>query len=90
MEDSGNLAGLKSAAVDALIARMTSAKRQEDLLPACRALDRVVMHSYLLVPQWSAGTHRIAYNAWRLAKPESMPPYAQGEGWAIDTWWSKQ
>jgi microcin C transport system substrate-binding protein len=89
MEDSGNLAGLRSPAVDALIARMTSAKRQEDLLPACRALDRVVMHSYLLVPQWSAGTHRIAYNAWRLAKPDTMPPYAQGEGWAIDTWWAK-
>ena len=90
MEDSGNLAGLKNPAVDALIARMTSAKRLEDLLPACRALDRVVMHSYILVPQWSAGTHRIAYNAWRLAKPESMPPYAQGEGWAIDTWWAKE
>jgi microcin C transport system substrate-binding protein len=89
MEDSGNLAGLKSPAVDALIARMTSAKRQQDLLPACRALDRVVMHSYILVPQWSAGTHRIAYNAWRLAKPDPMPPYAQGEGWAIDTWWAQ-
>jgi microcin C transport system substrate-binding protein len=89
MEDSGNLAGLKNPAVDALIARMTSAKRQQDLLPACRALDRVVMHSYILVPQWSAGTHRIAYNAWRLAKPEAMPPYAQGEGWAIDTWWAQ-
>ena len=89
-EDSGNLAGLKSPAVDALIARMTAAKRQEDLLPACRALDRVVMHSYILVPQWSAGTHRLAYNAWHLAKPPSMPPYAQGEGWAIDTWWAKE
>jgi microcin C transport system substrate-binding protein len=90
MEDSGNLAGLKNRAVDALITRMTSAKRQEELLPACRALDRVVMHSYILVPQWSAGTHRIAYNAWRLEKPASMPPYAQGEGWAIDTWWAQQ
>jgi microcin C transport system substrate-binding protein len=90
MEDSGNLAGLKNRAVDALITRMTSAKRQEDLQPACRALDRVVMHSYILVPQWSAGTHRIAYNAWRLEKPASMPPYAQGEGWAIDTWWAQQ
>jgi microcin C transport system substrate-binding protein len=88
-EDSGNLAGLKSPAVDALIARMTSAKRQEELVPACRALDRVVMHSHILVPQWSAGTHRMAYNAWRLAKPAAMPPYAQGEGWAIDTWWAK-
>jgi microcin C transport system substrate-binding protein len=31
----------------------------------------------------------MAYNAWRLNKPDTMPPYAQGEGWAIDTWWAK-
>lgn len=88
-EDSGNLAGIKSPAVDALVAGITSAKRKQDLLPACRALDRVIMHSYILVPQWSAGTHRLAYNAWRLDKPAQMPPYAQGEGWAIDLWWAK-
>ncbi len=43
----------------------------------------------MLIPQWTAGTHRIAYNAWRLAKPAEMPPYAAGEGWAIDTWWAR-
>ena len=42
-----------------------------------------------MIPQWTAGTHRIAYNAWRLAKPAEMPPYAAGEGWAIDTWWAR-
>ena len=88
-EDSGNFSGIKSPAVDALVASMTSAKRKQDLLPACRALDRVIMHSHILVPQWSAGTHRLAYNAWRLDKPAQMPPYAQGEGWAIDLWWAK-
>jgi microcin C transport system substrate-binding protein len=88
-EDSGNLAGIKSPVVDALVASMTGAKRKQDLLPACRALDRVIMHSHILVPQWSAGTHRLAFNAWRLDKPTAMPPYAQGEGWAIDTWWAK-
>ncbi|TAH10524.1 MAG: ABC transporter substrate-binding protein [Curvibacter sp.] len=88
-EDSGNFSGIKNPAVDALVVGMTSAKRKEDLLPACRALDRVIMHSHILVPQWSAGTHRIAYNAWRLDKPAVMPPYAQGEGWAIDLWWAK-
>lgn len=88
-EDSGNHSGIRSPAVDALITHMTGAKRKADLLPACRALDRVISHSHLLVPQWSAGTHRIAYNAWRLAMPPQMPPYSQGETWAIDTWWTK-
>lgn len=88
-EDSGNLSGIQSPVVDALIQRMTGAKSQAALIPACRALDRVIAHSHLLVPQWSAATHRIAYNAWRLDKPAVMPPYAPGEGWAIDTWWAK-
>ncbi len=89
IEDSGNLSGAKSPALDALVQSMTGAKTKAELLPACRALDRVVSHSHLMIPQWTAGTHRIAYNAWRLAKPTEMPPYAQGEGWAIDTWWAK-
>ena len=88
-EDSGNLSGVKSPAIDALIGHLTSANTKAELLPACRALDRVVSHSHLMIPQWTAGTHRIAYNAWRLAMPPQMPPYATGEGWAIDTWWAK-
>jgi len=89
MEDSGNLSGIKSAAVDDLIAKMTAAKSREALLPACRALERVISHSHLLIPQWAAGTHRMAYNSWRLQRPAAMPPYATGEGWAIDTWWAR-
>lgn len=89
IEDSGNLTGVKSAAIDALINKMTSAKSKAELWPACRALERVIAHSHLLIPQWTAVTHRIVYNSWRLARPAVMPPYAPGEGWAIDTWWAK-
>jgi microcin C transport system substrate-binding protein len=89
-EDSGNLTGLKNPAVDAMLARMTSAKTKAELIPACRALERTISHMHILIPQWTAGTHRIAYNAWRLQIPASMPPYAQGEAWAIDTWWAKE
>ena len=88
-EDSGNLSGIKNPAVDALIARMTSAATKAELLPACRALERVISHSHLLVPQWAASTHRLVYNHWRVAQPASMPPYAQGETWAIETWWAQ-
>ena len=89
-EDSGNLAGVKSPAVDAVIRRMVGAETRPDFLAACRALDRVIMHGHYLVPQWSASTHRMAFNAWRLGRPERMPPYAAGEDWAIDTWWVRE
>ena len=88
-EDSGNMAGVSSPAVDAIIARMTSAKTQADLLPACRALDRVISHSHYLIPQWTASTHRMAFNNKHLARPPSTPAYSTGETWAIFTWWAR-
>jgi microcin C transport system substrate-binding protein len=88
-EDSGNHSGIKSPAVDALVMQMVIAPSKAALLPACRALDRVIAHSHILIPQWSASTHRMAFNAWRLAKPEVMPPYAPGESWAMETWWAR-
>ncbi len=88
-EDSSNMAGVKSPAVDAIVRQMVSAKMRPDFLAACRALDRVISHSHYLIPQWSATTHRMVYNAWRLERPKDMPPYAAGESWAIDTWWAK-
>ena len=87
-EDSGNLAGVKSPAVDALLDRMVSAKTKPDYLAACHALERVITHSHVLIPQWYSGTHRMAYNAWRLERPTVTPPYFRGETWAIDTWWA--
>lgn len=88
-EDSGNFAGVKNPAVDAMIAAMTSAKTQAQLLPACHALERIIVSSHYLIPQWTAGTHRMAYNAWRLARPEALPPYSSGETWVIGTWWAR-
>jgi len=88
-EDSGNHSGIKNPAVDALVTQMVSAPSKAALLPACRALDRVIAHSHILIPQWSASTHRMAFNAWRLAKPDTMPPYAPGESWAMETWWAR-
>ncbi len=86
--DSGNLSGIANPAVDRLIARMVGAKTQPEFLTACRALDRAISHSHVLIPQWSSSTHRMVYNAWRLVRAPQMPPYAPGEAWAIDSWWA--
>ena len=88
-EDSGNLAGVKSPAVDSIISAMVSAKTEPEYRAACRALDRIISHSHVLLPQWFAGSHRMAYNAWRLERPQVTPPYFRGETWAIDTWWAR-
>jgi microcin C transport system substrate-binding protein len=88
-ENSGNYFGVKSPAVDALVAAVVAAKTKAELLPACRALDRVIMHSHYLIPQWTLMSHRLAYNAWRLGFKPPMPPYAGAEDWAMSTWWAK-
>ena len=89
MENSGNYFGVKSPAVDALVAAIVGARTKAELLPACRALDRVIMHSHYLIPQWTLMSHRMAYNGWRLAFKQPMPPYAKAEEWVMETWWVK-
>ena len=89
-EDSGNLAGVKSPAVDSLISHMVGADTRPEFLAACRALERVVSHSHYLLPQWYSPVHRLAYKAWRLQKPDVVPPYFRGETWAMETWWARQ
>jgi len=88
-ESSGNYMGVKSEAVDALVAAVAGARSKAELLPACRALDRVIMHSHYLIPQWTLTAHRLAYNAQRLAYKAPMPSYAGAEEWVMFTWWAK-
>ncbi len=82
-EGSRNYMGLKSPAVDKLIDRIVYAKDRADLLAATRALDRVLLWSFYVVPQWHYPFDRIA--AWdvfgRPTKPPSQSPAIQ------QTWW---
>jgi microcin C transport system substrate-binding protein len=88
-ESSGNYFGVKSPAVDALVTAVVGARTKAELIPACRALDRVIMHSHYLIPQWTLTSHRLAYNAWRLGFKPPMPPYAGAEDWVMMAWWAK-
>jgi len=87
-EGAYNFSGVRSPAVDALLRRVIGATSREELLPACHALDRVIMHSHYLIPQWTTYAHRLVYSAWRTRFQEPMPPYAKAENWAMETWWS--
>jgi microcin C transport system substrate-binding protein len=77
-----NYAGVKDPAVDALIETCIAATTRAELTTAARALDRVVMWNYYMVPQWFNDTHRIAY--WDIfGRPTVQPKYDLG----FDTWW---
>ncbi|AOK53134.1 peptide ABC transporter substrate-binding protein [Burkholderia stagnalis] len=85
---SSNVIGLKSPAVDALLAALGAAETREQLLDATHALDRVLMHGHYAIPQWYSTTHRVAYKR-TLAYPQTLPLYYSAEDWVVSTWWIK-
>ena len=52
----GQLIGLKSPAVDAILRALVQAQTREQLVDATHALDRVLMHGYYVIPQWYSGS----------------------------------
>lgn len=80
---SRNMIGIKNPAVDALIDKIIYAKNRADLVTACRALDRVLLHNHYLIPQHHIRTFRVAY--WdRFGIPGVIPDYYHGFPM---TWW---
>jgi microcin C transport system substrate-binding protein len=81
---SRNLAGIKNPAVDALIERVIFATDRDDLVAATKALDRVLLWNFYLVPQWTYGKVRTA--RWdRFNRPDLMPKYGLSAFPTI--WW---
>jgi microcin C transport system substrate-binding protein len=85
-QGSDNLMGLKSPAVDAILKTLVHAQTKDQLVDAARALDRVLMHGYYVVPQWFNTSHRIAYER-NLRYPATLPLYYSANEWIVSTWW---
>ncbi len=77
-----NYMGVKSKAVDAMIAAMLSAHSREDFVAATRALDRVLLSGFYVIPlffpprQWVARWSRIEH-----------PSHTSLFGFLPETWW---
>jgi microcin C transport system substrate-binding protein len=81
---SRNYAGVAHPAVDALIESLIAAPDRESLVTRTRALDRVLLWSHLVVPNWHSPVDRIVF--WdKFGYPE--PPPLQGT--STDWWWMK-
>jgi len=83
---SRNLIGVKDPVVDVLIEEIISAQTRDDLVAACRALDRVLLWSHYVVPQWHINKHRLAY--WNKFEQPAIAPIYGDVGFY--TWWAKQ
>jgi peptide/nickel transport system substrate-binding protein len=89
-EASFNLAGVKSAAVDAMISALLAAKTREDFVAAVRALDRVLLSGFYVVPLFHSPDQWIAASS-KLMRPEYLPRYGPASGGAtLDTWWREE
>jgi microcin C transport system substrate-binding protein len=81
---SRNTAGIKNPAVDSLIDRVIFAKSRSELLAATKALDRVLLWNFYVVPQYSYPFSR--YARWdRFSHAEPLPKYANSG--LPSLWW---
>ncbi|MGV2288228.1 extracellular solute-binding protein [Trinickia sp. YCB016] len=85
---SENYPGIKSPAVDALVHAAVNATTLDDLEAATRALDRVLINEYYVVPQYNMPHARIGYKT-TLGFPKVVPDSYQYEDWVIDYWYRK-
>jgi microcin C transport system substrate-binding protein len=81
---SRNYIGIKNPAVDALIERIIFAKDRGELIAATRALDRVLLWNYYVVPQFTLDKTRTA--RWdRFSRRDPLPKY--GSAAFPTVWW---
>ena len=77
-----NLAGIRDPVVDRLIELLIQAPDRKALVARTRALDRVLLWGFYVIPHFHLQAFRVAY--WdRFGRPAVAPKYSFG----FDTWW---
>ncbi len=77
-----NFAGIKDPVVDELIELIISAPDRESLIVRARALDRVLLSGFYVIPNWHLSADRILY--WdKFGRPEIVPR----RGTSVSYWW---
>ncbi len=77
-----NYAGVNDRVVDELVEQLISAPDRESLVAQARALDRVLLFGYYVIPQWHLRTQRVLY--WNKF---SRPAVTARNGTSIEYWW---
>ena len=77
-----NLAGVRDPVVDEIVELLIAAPSRQALVERTRALDRVLLWSHYVIPNWHLNAYRVA--SWDIfGRPDTRPRYGLG----FDTWW---
>ncbi|WP_249676184.1 extracellular solute-binding protein [Pseudomonas abieticivorans] len=83
VKGSKNYAGVANPLVDHLLEDLLAAQTRDQQVAAARALDRVLLSQYYMIPNWYLDYHRLAYrNRFAFV---TTPPYSLG----LSAWWLK-
>ena len=86
IEGSRNFIGVKDPIVDELINGIIQATSREDLVTKTRALDRLLLSNYYVIPMWHYPKWRIAY--WdNIKRPDNLSGISP---LITQTWWSAE
>jgi len=79
---SHNAVGISDPVIDELIAKLIASPTREDLVTRTRALDRVLLWGYYVIPHWYRDQDFVAY--WnKFGMPNVLPT----QGLQFDAWW---
>jgi microcin C transport system substrate-binding protein len=80
---SRNIIGIEDPVIDELVELIIAAPSRESLIARTRALDRVLLWGYYVVPNWHIQAYRVAY--WnKFSRPDTQQKYGLG---MITNWW---
>jgi len=80
-----NWSGVCSPVIDTLVQHLIVSKSRQELVNLTKALDRVLLNEFMVIPQWYLPASRIAY--WdKYSRPAVSPIYGLG----LSTWWSTE
>jgi microcin C transport system substrate-binding protein len=78
-----NLYGIKNPVINELIEKLINSKDYKTLTTNGKAIDRVLLWNYYMIPAWHSGSILVAY--WdRFSRPSITPKY---HGLDISIWW---
>ena len=80
-----NFSGVKNTGVDAMIDELLKARKREDFTDAVRALDRLLISGFYVLPHYHLGNQLIA-----LSSHIHTPDYSALYGTRPATWWSEK
>ncbi len=84
IKGSRNYIGIKDPVVDEMVNGIITAKSREDLVRKTRALDRVLLWNYYVVPMWHYPKWRLAY--WdKIKRPDTLSDISPLISYS---WWS--